>query len=52
MQAWSKARISDWQIRSAGGSAARLPDLAKELVGLKVDVIVVHLIPAVMNSDL
>jgi putative ABC transport system substrate-binding protein len=38
------------EIRTAGGSAARLPDLAKELVDLKVDVIVAHLTPAVQAA--
>src|SRR5262249_12590499 len=35
------------EIRSAEGIAARLPDLARELVDLKVDLIVAHLTPAV-----
>jgi putative tryptophan/tyrosine transport system substrate-binding protein len=38
------------EIRSGGGSAARLPDLAKELVGFKVDMIVAHLTPAVQAA--
>jgi putative tryptophan/tyrosine transport system substrate-binding protein len=38
------------EIRSAGGSATRLPDLAKELVGLQVDMIVAHLTPAVQAA--
>src|SRR4051794_24798228 len=38
------------EISTAGGSSARLPDLAKELVGLKVDMIVAHLTPAVQAA--
>ena len=38
------------EIRTAGGSAAKLPDLAKELVGPKVDMIVAHLTPAVQAA--
>jgi putative ABC transport system substrate-binding protein len=38
------------EIRTAGGSTARLPDLARELVNLKVDMIVAHLTPAVQAA--
>ena len=38
------------EIRLAGGSAVRLPELAKELVGLNVDMIVAHLTPAVQAA--
>ena len=39
------------EIRSAGGSAVRLPDLAKELIAIKVDLIVAHLTPAVQATS-
>ncbi len=34
------------EVRSAGGTAARLPEMAAELVALKVDMIVAHLTPS------
>ena len=38
------------EIRSAGGSAARLDELARELVALNVEVLVAHLTPAVQAA--
>ena len=38
------------EVRSAQGLASRLPELAKELVKSKVDVIVASLTPAVTNK--
>ena len=38
------------EIRSAGGSAVRLNEYAKELVALKVEVLVAHLTPAVQAA--
>jgi putative ABC transport system substrate-binding protein len=36
----SKGKLSSWSFATARAEAERLPELARELVGLKVDVIV------------
>src|SRR5215208_3965577 len=42
----------EFQFRSAGGSTARLPSLASELVALKVDLIVAFQTPAITAAKL